>query len=58
MGGISIVTADHGNAEVLVDADGQTPHTAHSTNPVPFILVGADVTLRPGRLVRHCADDP
>ncbi len=50
MGGISIVTADHGNAEVLVDTDGQTPHTAHSTNPVPFILVGADVTLRPGRL--------
>ncbi len=50
MGGISIVTADHGNAEVLVDTDGQTPHTAHTTNPVPFILVGADVTLRPGRL--------
>ena len=50
MGGISIVTADHGNAEVLVDTDGKTPHTAHSTNPVPFILVGADVTLRPGRL--------
>jgi 2,3-bisphosphoglycerate-independent phosphoglycerate mutase len=50
MGGISIVTADHGNAEVLIDADGETPHTAHSTNPVPFILVGADVTLRPGRL--------
>ena len=50
MGGISIVTADHGNAEVLIDTDGKTPHTAHSTNPVPFILVGADVTLRPGRL--------
>ena len=44
------MTADHGNAEVLVDTDGQTPHTAHTTNPVPFILVGADVTLRPGRL--------
>ncbi len=50
MGGISIVTADHGNAEVMMDKDGQTVHTAHSTNPVPLILVGADVTLRPGRL--------
>ncbi len=50
MGGISIVTADHGNAEVMIDDDGKTPHTAHTTNPVPFILVGADVTLRPGRL--------
>ncbi|NLA86648.1 MAG: 2,3-bisphosphoglycerate-independent phosphoglycerate mutase [Clostridiales bacterium] len=50
MGGISIVTSDHGNAEVMVDADGRTPQTAHSTYPVPFILVGADVRLRPGRL--------
>jgi 2,3-bisphosphoglycerate-independent phosphoglycerate mutase len=50
MGGVSIVTADHGNAEEMVDRDGETPQTAHSTNPVPFILVGADVSLRPGRL--------
>jgi 2,3-bisphosphoglycerate-independent phosphoglycerate mutase len=49
MGGISVVTADHGNAEIMKDKNGQM-YTAHSTNPVPFILVGADVSLRPGRL--------
>ncbi|MDR0248130.1 MAG: 2,3-bisphosphoglycerate-independent phosphoglycerate mutase [Oscillospiraceae bacterium] len=40
-GGIAIVTADHGNADKMLDDDGVTPHTAHTTNPVPFILVGA-----------------
>ena len=50
MGGTAIITADHGNAEDMIDADGITPHTAHTTNPVPFILVGADVRLREGRL--------
>lgn len=50
MGGVTIVTADHGNAEEMVDADGITPQTAHSSNPVPFILVGADVELRHGKL--------
>ncbi len=50
MGGISIVTADHGNAEEMLDADGVSAQTAHSTYPVPFILVGADVRLRPGKL--------
>ena len=50
MGGISVITADHGNAEKMVDDDGVTPHTAHTTNLVPFVIVGADVKLRPGRL--------
>ena len=50
MGGISLITADHGNAEKMVDDDGVTPHTAHTTNLVPFVVVGADVKLRPGRL--------
>jgi 2,3-bisphosphoglycerate-independent phosphoglycerate mutase len=50
MGGIAIVTADHGNAEEMLDAESPTPQTAHSHNCVPFILVGADVRLRPGRL--------
>lgn len=50
MGGISIVTADHGNAEAMIDPVTATVQTAHSTYPVPFILVGADVTLNPGRL--------
>ena len=48
-GGISIITADHGNAEEVWNADG-TPHTGHTTNPVPFIIRGADVTLHDGRL--------
>ncbi len=38
-GGGAIVTADHGNAEVMVDPDTRAPHTAHTTNPVPLILV-------------------
>jgi 2,3-bisphosphoglycerate-independent phosphoglycerate mutase len=48
--GIALVTADHGNAEQMIDAGGE-PHTAHTTNPVPLILVGSEVPLRPhGRL--------
>ena len=49
MGGTLLVTADHGNADCMRSADGQ-PHTAHTTNPVPLILVGAQAKLRPGRL--------
>ena len=48
-GGTVLITADHGNADCMAAPDGQ-PHTAHTTNPVPLIAVGADVTLRPGRL--------
>jgi 2,3-bisphosphoglycerate-independent phosphoglycerate mutase len=47
-GGTAVITADHGNAEEMLDEDGVTPHTAHSTNPVPFIVVGRDVSLRSG----------
>ena len=50
MGGVSLITADHGNAERMVDEDGVTPYTAHTTNLVPFYIVGADVKLRSGRL--------
>lgn len=50
-GGIAIVTADHGNAEQMYLPGTRSPHTAHTTNPVPFILCGADATLRQdGRL--------
>lgn len=49
MGGTAIITADHGNAEQMLAPDG-SPHTAHTTNPVPFIIRGADVKLREGRL--------
>lgn len=50
MGGISLITADHGNAERMVEDDGVTPYTAHTTNLVPFYIVGADVKLRDGKL--------
>ena len=49
MGGIAMITADHGNAEEMSKEDG-SPMTAHTTNLVPFILVGADVQLHEGRL--------
>jgi 2,3-bisphosphoglycerate-independent phosphoglycerate mutase len=48
-GGITLITADHGNADKMLDDDG-SPHTAHTTNAVPFIICGADVRLRAGRL--------
>ncbi|MBQ3265715.1 MAG: 2,3-bisphosphoglycerate-independent phosphoglycerate mutase [Ruminococcus sp.] len=39
MGGVTCITADHGNADRMIDKDG-TPFTAHTTNPVPFCVVG------------------
>ncbi|WP_455581538.1 2,3-bisphosphoglycerate-independent phosphoglycerate mutase [Dysosmobacter sp.] len=47
MGGIAMITADHGNAEQMAEPDG-SPMTAHTTNPVPFILCGAGTELRSG----------
>lgn len=38
--GTAVVTGDHGNAEMMLEEDSEEPHTAHTTNPVPFILVG------------------
>ena len=49
MGGTTFVTADHGNADCMIDDNGE-PYTAHTTNPVPLIISGADVKLKPGRL--------
>jgi len=51
-GGQMIVTADHGNCEVMWDDAANSPHTAHTTNLVPVILVGAGdgIRLRDGRL--------
>ena len=45
-GGVSLVTADHGNAEQMLAADGESLHTAHTTNPVPLIVTDSEVTLR------------
>ena len=51
IGGMLIITADHGNAEQMIDYKTGEPHTAHTTNPVPIILVGKDnVTLKEGKL--------
>ena len=46
-GGVCLVTADHGNAEVMIDADGG-PHTAHTTNPVPLVITDPRASLRHG----------
>ncbi|MFH1505574.1 MAG: 2,3-bisphosphoglycerate-independent phosphoglycerate mutase [archaeon] len=45
IGGISIITADHGNAEKMLDSEGQVV-TSHTTNPVPFCIVGYDCDLK------------
>jgi 2,3-bisphosphoglycerate-independent phosphoglycerate mutase len=49
MGGVSLITADHGNADKMYAEDGE-PYTAHTTNPVPFLIKGEDVKLKNGRL--------
>jgi 2,3-bisphosphoglycerate-independent phosphoglycerate mutase len=45
-GGVCFVTADHGNAEVMLEADGVSPHTAHTSNPVPLVVTDDALTLR------------
>jgi len=47
-GGVCLVTADHGNAEQLLQSDGESPHTAHTTNPVPLVLTIEGSRLRAG----------
>jgi 2,3-bisphosphoglycerate-independent phosphoglycerate mutase len=47
-GGVALITADHGNAEQMFEADGVSPHTAHTTNPVPVVVTDPEVTLRDG----------
>ncbi|MEE1304208.1 MAG: 2,3-bisphosphoglycerate-independent phosphoglycerate mutase [Agathobacter sp.] len=42
IGGVMFICADHGNAEKMIDYETGNPHTAHTTNPVPFILVNAE----------------
>jgi len=55
-GGALLVTADHGNAEMMIDPVTGGPHTAHTTNPVPFILVTdapkGTIELRPNGSLR------
>ncbi len=50
-GGTVMITADHGNSEQMVDYDTGGPFTAHTTNPVPLLMIGqGDVKLKEGRL--------
>ncbi|WP_299293838.1 2,3-bisphosphoglycerate-independent phosphoglycerate mutase [uncultured Tateyamaria sp.] len=49
-GGAMILTADHGNCEVMIDPDTGAPHTAHTTNLVPVALIGAGGEINSGRL--------
>jgi 2,3-bisphosphoglycerate-independent phosphoglycerate mutase len=46
MGGVALITADHGNAEQMLEADGTSPHTAHTSNLVPLIVTDPDARLR------------
>ncbi|MCL5966655.1 MAG: 2,3-bisphosphoglycerate-independent phosphoglycerate mutase [Deltaproteobacteria bacterium] len=57
-GGVALVTADHGNAELMVDPGTGEPHTAHTTNLVPFIFADPQakgVVLRPDRALEDIA---
>ena len=46
--GVCLVTADHGNAEMMLEPDGRSPHTAHTLNPVPLVITSRRVGLRAG----------
>jgi 2,3-bisphosphoglycerate-independent phosphoglycerate mutase len=48
LGGVCLVTADHGNAEQMLEPDGVSPHTAHTTNPVPLVVTGPGLDVRAG----------
>ena len=54
MGGVTLITADHGNADRMVDTDG-SPFTAHTTNPVKFSVVGYPCELREGGVLADIA---
>jgi 2,3-bisphosphoglycerate-independent phosphoglycerate mutase len=49
-GGALIVTADHGNCELMKDPETGGPHTAHTTNPVPVVIVSGAATIKDGSL--------
>jgi 2,3-bisphosphoglycerate-independent phosphoglycerate mutase len=48
LGGVTLITADHGNAEVLLEPNGTSPHTAHTSNPVPLVVTDLEASLRDG----------
>jgi 2,3-bisphosphoglycerate-independent phosphoglycerate mutase len=54
-GWVLVLTADHGNAEQMTDPATGLPHTAHTTNPVPFLICGGGAPLRSGGSLRDVA---
>jgi 2,3-bisphosphoglycerate-independent phosphoglycerate mutase len=50
VGGVLLITADHGNCEQMIDYETGEPHTAHTTNPVPLAMIGLNKKLKEGRL--------
>jgi len=50
LGGVALITADHGNAERMLEDDGESPHTAHTTNRVPLIVTDHGVSVDDGEL--------
>ncbi len=55
VGGECLITADHGNAELMLNAETGQAHTAHTNLPVPFIYVGRDATVRSGGILSDVA---
>ncbi|REK62043.1 MAG: 2,3-bisphosphoglycerate-independent phosphoglycerate mutase [Cohnella sp.] len=53
-GGVAVIIADHGNADMVIDENGR-PHTAHTTNPVPCIVTKPGLTLRDGGILADVA---
>jgi 2,3-bisphosphoglycerate-independent phosphoglycerate mutase len=53
VGGEAIITADHGNAEVMFDENTQQPHTAHTTDPIPFLYIGQRAALAPNAISKR-----
>ena len=56
LGGVALITADHGNAEQMLEADGKSPHTAHTSNLVPLVVT--DPEARPPRRRRAQRSGP
>jgi len=55
LGGVALITADHGNAEQMLEPDSTSPHTAHTSNPVPLIVTDPAVSLREGGELKDLA---
>jgi 2,3-bisphosphoglycerate-independent phosphoglycerate mutase len=55
IGGEAIITADHGNAEQMIDHATHQAHTAHTLNPVPFLYIGRRARLADGGALRDIA---